>query len=91
MIAGVEFSRKAATGHHIRHGACMIQWILGICTLQPPYYIITEYMSQGNLLDYLRSSSPEELGLDILFYMATQIASAMGYLEKMNFIHRWAL
>lgn len=25
----------------------------GVCTLEPPFYIVTEYMPYGNLLDYL--------------------------------------
>lgn len=31
--------------------------LFAICTSSTPYYIITEYMEKGNLLDFLRSKS----------------------------------
>ncbi len=62
--------------------------LLGICTREPPYYIITEFMPNGNLLDYLRLPENQDLTSTVLLYFAVQIASAMAYLESKLFIHR---
>ncbi|GMT04998.1 hypothetical protein PENTCL1PPCAC_27172, partial [Pristionchus entomophagus] len=62
--------------------------LLGVCTREAPFYIITEYMCYGNLLDYLRKSDRAKLTPSTLIHMATQVASGMAYLESRNFIHR---
>ncbi|KAM3185505.1 hypothetical protein ACTXT7_006236 [Hymenolepis weldensis] len=59
-----------------------------VCTQEPPYYIITEFMCNGNLLDYLRTQPRNELTPPVLLQMAIHVCCAMTYLEEHNFIHR---
>ena len=82
-----EFLKEASVMKEIKHPR-LVQ-LLGVCTREPPFYIITEFMPHGNLLDYLRSSASKDLTAVTLMYMATQVADAMSYLESMNFIHRY--
>eukprot|EP00045_Choanoeca_perplexa_P017029 m.238854 g.238854 ORF g.238854 m.238854 type:complete len:876 (-) comp17431_c0_seq2:1743-4370(-) len=63
--------------------------LLGVCTSIKPIYLVTELMTNGSLLDHLKtnagmfSSQP-----NILHYMGVQIASGMKFLEDHGFIHR---
>ncbi|XP_055885177.1 tyrosine-protein kinase SRK2-like [Biomphalaria glabrata] len=62
--------------------------LYAVCTKEEPIYIVTELMSNGSLLDYLRNDKHRMLTLPLLIDMASQIANGMAYLEAKNFIHR---
>jgi len=83
-----EFLKEAAVMKQVRHRN-LVQ-LLGVCTRELPFYIITEYMSKGNLLDYLRGPDGKDIEAVTLVIMAQQVAAAMAYLEGKNMIHRYS-
>uniref|UniRef100_A0A2I3HXB4 non-specific protein-tyrosine kinase n=1 Tax=Nomascus leucogenys TaxID=61853 RepID=A0A2I3HXB4_NOMLE len=55
---------------------------------QEPIYIITEYMENGSLVDFLKTPSGIKLTINKLLDMAAQIAEGMAFIEERNYIHR---
>uniref|UniRef100_A0AAY4AQF3 Tyrosine-protein kinase n=1 Tax=Denticeps clupeoides TaxID=299321 RepID=A0AAY4AQF3_9TELE len=55
---------------------------------EEPIYIVTEFMSKGSLLDFLKDGEGRGLKLPNLVDMAAQVAGGMAYIERMNYIHR---
>uniref|UniRef100_A0A672P2K1 Tyrosine-protein kinase n=1 Tax=Sinocyclocheilus grahami TaxID=75366 RepID=A0A672P2K1_SINGR len=55
---------------------------------QEPIYIVTEYMANGSLLDFLKTDDGHKLKLPKLIDMAAQIAEGMAFIERKNYIHR---
>ena len=64
-----DFIGEAKMMHKIRHNR-LVQ-IMGVCTDQMPVYIITELMTNGCLLDYLRNDDGRTVRLSNLVDMDT--------------------
>ena len=47
--------------------------LYAVCTKEEPIYIITELMSKGSLLDYLRNGQGQYLKIPLLIDMAAQV------------------
>ncbi|KAG5850258.1 tyrosine-protein kinase Lyn-like isoform X1 [Anguilla rostrata] len=62
--------------------------LYAVVTKSEPIYIITEFMANGSLLDFLKSDSGRKVLLPKLIDFSAQIAEGMAYIEKKNYIHR---
>lgn len=81
-----DFLREAQTMKRLHHPN-LIQ-LYAVCTQSEPFYLVTEYMSKGSLLNYLQSPEGRTLNIQCLIMMASKIASGMAYLESRRHIHR---
>ncbi|OCT81412.1 tyrosine-protein kinase Blk [Xenopus laevis] len=61
--------------------------LLAVVTKEP-IYIVTEYMVNGSLLDFLKTHEGTQLTFSKLVDMSAQVAEGMAYIEKKNYIHR---
>eukprot|EP00116_Pleurobrachia_bachei_P004681 sb/3464943/ len=61
--------------------------LLGVCTLQKPFFMITQFMPHGSLLDYLRKYK-DQIDSEFFLLAASQIAAGMSYLEAESMVHR---
>ncbi|XP_063688184.1 tyrosine-protein kinase transmembrane receptor Ror-like [Bolinopsis microptera] len=68
--------------------------LLGICALTLPFYIIMEYMENGQLNSYLNQFAPSReeplggLSVGQLAWMCQQPCDALEYLATNNMVHR---
>uniref|UniRef100_A0A8C5R6C8 receptor protein-tyrosine kinase n=1 Tax=Leptobrachium leishanense TaxID=445787 RepID=A0A8C5R6C8_9ANUR len=72
--------------------------LLGVCVRDDPLCMITEYMENGDLNQFLSqreirsqfttANNIPSVRVQNLLYMSTQIASGMKYLASLNFVHR---
>ncbi|KFP91916.1 Tyrosine-protein kinase BTK, partial [Apaloderma vittatum] len=61
--------------------------LYGVCTKQRPIFIITEYMANGCLLNFLRETRRRFQPVELL-EMCKDVCEAMAYLESKQFLHR---
>lgn len=62
--------------------------LYGVCTKQRPIYIVTEYLSNGCLLTYLREGLRQHPTVVQLLEMCKDVTEGMAYLESKQYIHR---
>ena len=59
----------------------------GVCSKRYPIYIVTEYITNGCLLSYLKSHG-KRLEPSQLLEMCYDVCEGMAFLESHQFIHR---
>lgn len=55
---------------------------------QEPICIVTEFMEHGSLVDFLKTPEGNNLSINTLIDMASQVADGMSFIEHKNYIHR---
>ena len=86
IMTSKDFLNMAEIMKKLRHEK-LIQ-LYGVCTQEKPYFIVTELMKNGNLLDYLQRREGQSLKLSDLVDIAAQVVSGMIYLVTEQYIHR---
>ncbi|KAJ8281716.1 hypothetical protein COCON_G00042350 [Conger conger] len=80
-----DFIEEAKVMMKLRHEN-LVQ-LYGVCTKQRPIYIVTEFLSNGCLLNYLREevANPPPI---LLLEMCKDVSEGMAYLESQQYLHR---
>ncbi|XP_035489899.2 tyrosine-protein kinase Lyn [Scophthalmus maximus] len=86
MMTSEAFMEEANVMKTLQHDRLVR--LYAVVTRTAPIYIITEYMANGSLLDFLKSDDGCQLQLPKLIDFSAQIAEGMAYIEKKNYIHR---
>ncbi|KNC21827.1 Tyrosine-protein kinase transmembrane receptor Ror2 [Lucilia cuprina] len=91
----MDFEREACLLAEFDHPN--IVKLLGVCALGRPMCLLFEFMSPGDLSEFLRSCSPyathtlqqrETLHEGHLLHIGAQVAAGMVYLSERKFVHR---
>jgi serine/threonine protein kinase len=71
-MSSEEFLNEAKLMSRLRHRKLVL--LMGVCTQSAPYYIITELMANGSLLEYMKKDTSQmTLTRDDIFDMAAQV------------------
>jgi len=61
--------------------------LVGICK-ESPVYIVIEFCELGDLRNYILKKKEREVDLSLKLSWSLQLASALAYLEDVNYVHR---
>lgn len=81
-----EFLAEADVMSKLKHRN-LVQ-LIGVCTESSPVMIVSEFMSKGCMLDFLRSRGRTVITAAVQLKFTKDICSAMHYLEEKGTIHR---
>ena len=62
--------------------------LYGVCSREEPFYIVTELMTKGSLLEFLREEGRQVLDMTKMIDISAQVAEGMAFLESHGFVHR---
>ena len=62
--------------------------LVRVCSRNTPQYILTEYMSEGSLIDFLQQSNYRHVDQISQLNIARQVCDGMRYLTQQKIIHR---
>ncbi|XP_041356421.1 tyrosine-protein kinase SRK2-like [Gigantopelta aegis] len=86
-MTSANFLEEAQKMHKLRYAKLVT--LIGVCTLSEPIYIITEFMENGSLLEFMRDSDNKQyLKLPAIINIAGQISDGMDFLSSQNYVHR---
>ena len=71
LMSSSAFLEEAAIMKKFRHDRLVA--LYAVCSREEPVYIVTEYMSHGSLLEYLRNGEGQNLDEMDLVYIAAQV------------------
>lgn len=67
-----QFINEARRMHQLRHPKLLL--LMGVCTREQPFYIITELMANGSLLEYLKRIEVKSTNVfNVIIDMAAQV------------------
>ncbi len=83
-----DFVREALRLRDLDH--CNVVRLLGVCLTAEPYYLVLEYLSNGDLKMMLRryQESNVELSSHHLVKLALDVFAGFEYLQNKRFLHR---
>ena len=62
--------------------------LYAVCSREEPIYIVTELMTKGSLLEFLREEGRQVLDRTKMIDISAQVAEGMAFLESHGYVHR---